>query len=193
MFKKNIFTLILIFGSIADHDYLVASDKQDSIFNDFTTNLSNLSYKEIHIIAIATGISMYAGYYARHILYNQSDIHDVINEESECSGSERLSSQCLSSELLSSECLSSKCLFTFNKHAFGKFSEDGSQDSLPDLEVIPGYEELDDLYEWTNAMKNQEIDSPKSCRVIPPVRSYHNKSENDLNKSLCQTMKPFFE
>lgn len=176
MSKKNIFTFILIFSYIADHDNLVASDNQNSIFNDFTKKLGNLSYEEISVIAVTAGISMYAGCYARHHLYHKSCVHDVIHEESECSGSELLSSE---------------CLFTFDKHAFGKLSEDGSQDSLPDLQVIPGCEELDDLYEWTNAMKNQKIDSPKSCRVIPPVRYSHN--ESDGNKSLCQTMKPFFK
>lgn len=174
MFEKNIFKFILIFGSIADRDYLVASDKQDSIFNDFTTNLGNLSYTDISIIGLAASVSMYAGYYAGQTLRKQPDIDDetsVISEASE--------------EVI--------CSFSFNKHAFGKLSEDGSQESLPDLEVIPGHEELDDLYEWTNAMKNQKVDSPKSCRVIPPVRSYHNKSENDEKKFLCQTIKPFLE
>lgn len=171
MSKKNIFTFVLIFWSIADHDNLVASDKQDSIFNDFTTNLGNLSYTDITVIAVAAGVSMYAGYYARQTLYNQSDVHDEISETSE----------------------EAICSFLFNKHAFGKLSQDGSQDGSPDLKDISGREELDDLYEWTNAMKIQEFDRPKSCRVIPPVRSYHNKSENDENKSLCQTIKPFVE
>jgi hypothetical protein len=138
MSKKNIFTIILIFGSIVDHDNLVASDKQDCIFNDFTTNLANLSYTDISIIAVAAGISMYAGYYARQNLNNKPDIHEEISEGSEC-------------------------LFTFHKHAFGKLSEDGSQDYRSDEEST---QESLNLYNLIEDMNFQGRDDLKANRII---------------------------